>query len=402
MKRTIWMLFLALALLTGCGGEGTPSTETTAPPVTETQPPETSLPTEPPETTQPPSPVDLLMAEMSLREKVGQLFIVAPEALVPEEAPVTDFSETMELALEEYPVGGVILFAENISGPEQLLAFTSDLQNAAELPLFLSVDEEGGIVARLANHDAFDLPRYASAAAVAASGDSADALEMGYVIGGYLREYGFNMDFAPVADVNTNPNNPVIGNRAFSSDPVIAGEMADAMAMGLRQQGVMAVFKHFPGHGDTAEDSHKGLAVSYKTEEQMRSCEWLPFLKAGAGDCVMVGHVAAPEITGDLTPATMSEKLVTHILKEQLGFRGLIITDSLSMGAITDAYTSGEAALAALEAGCDILLMPEDLEEAFAAVLTALEEGTFREERLNEIVRRILKYKIDAGILIVE
>ncbi len=394
MRRLIAVLCL-MALLCGCG---TDVPETTVPP--ETIVPETTVPeTTVPPTTQAPDPVELLLESMTLREKVGQLFIIRPEALTGEEPEKTWVTGAMETALEQYPVGGFALFAENITDPAQLAVFNASLREACEIAPFLAVDEEGGRVARLANHDAFDLPRYKNAAAVGSSGDPRDALLMGDTIGGYLREYGFNMDFAPVADVNTNPGNPVIGNRAFSSDPVLAAQMADAMANGLRQQGIVPVFKHFPGHGDTAEDSHAGLAVTYKTEEEMASCEWLPFLEAGPLECVMVAHVAAPELTGDLTPATMSYHMVTEILKEQLGFRGLVITDSLEMGAVTESCTSGESALNALNAGCDLLLMPANLVEAFDAVVSAVESGEYPAEKLDETVLRILRFKLDSGIL---
>lgn len=226
-----------------------------------------------------------------------------------------------------------------------------------------------------------------------------EAAEMGNVIGAYLRNYGFNMDFAPVADVNTNPDNPVIGTRAFSSDPEEAATLAVAMASGLNAQGITAVFKHFPGHGDTAEDSHSSIAVSYKSAEEMASCEWLAYRTLTDTDCVMVGHIATPEITGTLVPASLSHTLVTDILKGELGFEGPVITDSLSMGAITENYTPGEAAIAALEAGCDILLMPNGLAEAFEAVVSAVEDGTFPEETLDAIVTRILTFKQAQGLL---
>lgn len=395
MRRLIAVLCLA-ALLCGCGAD---VPETTAAPA-ETTVPETTVPeTTVPPTTQAPDPAELLLASMTLREKVGQLFLIRPEVLTGGEPEITWVTEAMTEALERYPVGGFVLFGENITDPAQLAVFNASLREACGIAPFLAVDEEGGRVARLANHDAFDLPRYESAASVGSSGEYRDALLMGDTIGGYLREYGFNLNFAPVADVNTNPHNPVIGTRAFSSDPEIAAGMAGAMADGLRQQGIVPVFKHFPGHGDTAEDSHAGLAVSYKTEEEMASCEWLPFLEAGPMECVMVAHVASPELTGDMTPATMSYHMVTEILKERLGFRGLVITDALEMGAVTESYSSGEAALNALNAGCDLLLMPMDLAEAFDAVVSAVESGEYPEEKLEETVLRILKFKMDAGIL---
>ena len=392
MRRLTAAVLLMALLFCGCGVS---APETTAP--VQTTVPETTVPeTTVPPTTEAPDPAELLLASMTLRQKVGQLFLVRPEALAGERTEVSDATLS---ALEQYPVGGFALFAENITGPDQLTALNAALAESCEIAPFLSVDEEGGRVARVANHYAFDVPRYGSAAAVGSSGDPRDAHLMGDTIGGYLRQYGFNMDFAPVADVNTNPYNPVIGTRAFSSDPEIAAQMAGAAADGLRQQGIVPVFKHFPGHGDTAQDSHVGLAVTYKTEEQMRSCEWLPFLEAGALECVVVAHVAAPELTGDMTPATMSREIVTGILREKLGFAGLVITDSLEMGAVTEAYSSGEAAIAALNAGCDIILMPMDLAEAFEAVVSAVESGEYPEKALDETVLRILKFKADSGIL---
>jgi beta-N-acetylhexosaminidase len=175
--------------------------------------------------------------------------------------------------------------------------------------------------------------------------------------------------------------------------------MAAAFAAGLREQGICPTFKHFPGHGDTAQDSHSGLAVSYKTREELEICEWIPFREATSGDLVMTAHVALPEITGDMTPATLSREIVTGILREELGFAGLIITDAMNMGAIVETYGSAEAAVAALRAGCDIILMPENLPEAFDAVIAALEDGRLTEEWLDDTVRRILEFKQTHGIL---
>jgi len=385
-----------------------PATIPTIPavPTTPTIPTEPTIPTVSTVPTQPPEPVDeiaILLSGMTLREKVGQLFIVAPEALESgtnrPSYNITAVSDTIRQQLKKYPVGGIILFAGNIIDPEQILTFNAAWQEASSIPLFLCVDEEGGLVARLARNSNFDLPKYKNAATVGASGDPADGLEMGTTIGAYLKHYGFNLNFAPVADVNTNPKNTVIGNRAFSSDPTIAAKMVAAVAQGLRGEGIIATFKHFPGHGDTAEDSHYGIAVSNKTEAEMLSCEWLPFLQATENDCIMTGHIAAPQITGDMTPATLSYQMVTEILKGKLGFRGLVVTDSLSMGAITEAYTSGEAALAALQAGCDLLLMPKSLPQAFDAIVSAVEDGTITEDQLDAIVYRILAFKQAHGIL---
>ena len=301
-----------------------------------------------------------------------------------------ELTDAMRETLQAYPVGGICQFGKNITDPEQLAQFNADLQAASRTPLFIAVDEEGGAVARLANHPAFDLPQYESAAAVGASGDPADACAMGQTIGAYLKEYGFNMDFAPDADVNTNPDNPIIGTRAFSSDAATAAEMAAAAADGLRTSGILPTLKHFPGHGDTAEDSHTALAVTYKTLDELQACELLPFAAYTGLHAVMVGHIAAPNVTGDGTPATLSPQLVALIPDAE---NTLIVTDSLAMDAITAAYTPGEAAVQALQAGCDVLLMPNSLPEAYAAVLEAVQNGTISEERLDRSVNKILLYK---------
>ena len=400
MKKLLTLTALLLALLWGC--TPTPPETTEAPPetTTEAQPETTQPPTEAPTE---PDPLVLQLEAMTLEEKVGQLFMVTPGTLgLPQiKAPMEALSQEqltqMENAIREifakYPVGGIVQFAADLYSPEQITAYNALLQRAAEIPLFLGIDEEGGTVARLANHSAFDLPQYQSAGAVGASGNPQDALEMGQTIGAYLGEYGFNMDFAPVADVNTNPNNPVIGNRAFSSHCNVAGQMAKAMAEGLEEQGIVPVFKHFPGHGDTAQDSHEEVAYSNKTLEELQACEFIPFSGLTENQCVMVGHIALPEVTGDMTPATLSSEIVTGLLREKLGFRGLILTDSMVMEAITDNYSSAEASLLALEAGCQIILQPADFPSAFAGVVKAVEAGTFPEEQLNAVVLQILRFK---------
>lgn len=347
-----------------------------------------------------PTPAPVTADMLTLEQKVGQLFIVRPDALdltLPQETindahadGVTAVTNDMRKTLQQYPVGGICQFGKNIESPSQLARFNADLQAASATPLLIAVDEEGGLIARLANNDAFNLPRYASAAAVGASGDPADAREMGQTIGSYLKTYGFNMDFAPDADVNTNPDNPIIGERAFSSDAATAAQMAAAAADGLRENGILPTLKHFPGHGDTAEDSHTDLAVTYKTREELENCELLPFAADTGLHAVMVGHIAAPNVTGDMTPATLSPTLIGMIPDAE---NALIVTDSLAMDAITAAYTPGEAAVLAIQAGCDVLLMPNSLPEAYAAVLDAVQNGTISEARLDQSVNKILHYK---------
>lgn len=378
MKKYTKYLILGLSacLLCACGKQSTDQQEETKDLVIHTEEEKTEQPAD----------------ALTLEQKVGQLFIIRPDALNPsnEESRITQLTEEMKENLQKHPVGGVCQFAENIENPEQLQQFNADLQAASEIPMFITVDEEGGIVARLANHEAFDLPKYENAAAVGSSGNTEDAKEMGKTIGNYLASYGFNMDFAPDADVNTNPDNPIIGTRAFSSDAQTAASMVGAAAEGFRESGILPTLKHFPGHGDTAEDSHTALAVTHKTLEELESCEFLPFEADTGMHAVMVGHIAAPEVTGTDLPATLSEEMIARIPEKE---ETLIVTDSLEMKAISDTYSSGEAALQAFQAGCDVLLMPMDLADAYDTILQAVKDGTISEERLDESVNKILTYK---------
>lgn len=393
--------FLALWLLalTGCGAPAADPAPTARP---EASAPPTAAPTAAP----------LTAADLTLEEKVGQLFLVRPDALDPARTPqqiedpdaagATALTDAMRATLARIPVGGVVLFGKNIADAGQLAAFTADLQAAGRVPLLLAVDEEGGAVARLANSGALDLPRYESAAAVGAEGPEA-VRTMYRTIGGYLRDFGFALDFAPVADVNTNPDNPVIGSRAFSADPQTAAACVRAAVEGLGEAGVLACLKHFPGHGDTAQDSHEEAAVTEKTLAALRSGEWAPFaagIAAGA-PLVMVGHITAPNA---LPPAEsdrlagFSATVLNDWLRGELGFEGLVVTDSLAMGAVARRYSSGEAALAALQAGADLLLMPADLEGAYTAVVQAVESGRWPESELDARVERILAAKRAAGL----
>ena len=382
-----------------------PAPETTAAAAVPTEIP-TVAPTEAPTEAVPAMSEDLahrMLAAMSLREKVGQLFIVRPDALdqsiLPQDLDnsrgegVTALTDAMRDGLEKYPVGGVIFFDKNIQSPDKVRAFTAQLRQASPIPMFLGIDEEGGVVSRLANHLDFDLPIYDSAWDVFKQKGVDGARDMGMAIGTYLRDYGFNMDFAPVADVWTNPKNHVIGNRAFSSDPWEVADAARAMADGLMQHWVIPVYKHFPGHGNTTEDSHEGLAISRRTREELEQCEWIPFRQATNREAIMVGHISLPEVSDSDLPATLSYPVVTEILKEELGFQGLVITDSMSMGAILQNYSTEAATLKALQAGCHVILMPYHLPQAFDAVMEAVESGTFSQEQLDETVLKILEFK---------
>ena len=336
-----------------------------------------------------------LIAGMSLEEKVAQMFFVTPENLTGVDA-ATQAGETTRQALTQYPVGGLIYFSKNIYDEEQLTTMIRNSQSYSEIPLFIGVDEEGGsLVARIANHPNFDVEKFPDMAEIGATGDPSRAYEVGSTIASYLKDYGFNLDFAPDADVLTNPNNTAIGVRSFGSDPDMTAQMVEQAEKGFQDHQVSAVIKHFPGHGGTTTDSHNGAAIVDRSLEELRSAEFLPFeagIQAGV-DMVMVGHLQVPQVISDDTPASLSSEMITDVLRNELGYDGIVITDSLSMGAITTYYTSADAAVKCIQAGVDMLLMPYSFTEAYQGVLDAVNSGEISEERINESVTRILKVK---------
>ena len=351
--------------------------------------------------------IERRLQEMTLREKVGQLFMIRPESLDSalcyrtvaelQEIRLQEVNPLMRATAEVYPVGGIILFAHNIKDPEQLKGFVKDLRELNGTPL-LAIDEEGGRVARIGNNPAFDVPKFPPMGEVAAEGRRKDVYEAGHSIGTYLKEYGFDIDLAPVADVNTNPQNVVIGPRAFSSDPKVAADMVVSYVKGLRKAGVLGCLKHFPGHGDTQADTHFGYAVSHKSWDELSDCEMLPFragIRAGV-PLVMTAHVSVPEVTGSEVPSTLSAEVLQGKLRGALGFKGVIITDAMEMGAIVREYPVEDACIKALQAGVDILLCVGDYPRVFDAVLAAVERGELSEARIDESVRRVLKLRLQA------
>ena len=266
--------------------------------------------------------------------------------------------------------------------------------------VFIAIDEEGGRVARIGRNSNFDVPRYDSMEAVGNTGDPQNAYEAGLAIGTYLQEYGLNVDFAPVADMNTNPNNVVIGDRAFGSDPQLVSDMVNAAIDGFHEAGIITSIKHFPGHGDTTGDTHDGYVAVTKSWEELKNCELIPFIAAlDNTDMVMAAHITLPNITTDGLPASLSHEILTEKLRGELGYQGVIVTDSLSMGAIIQNYSPLESVKTAFLAGADILLMPRNFTEGFDGLVAAIETGEISEERLNESVLRILKLKIQYGII---
>ena len=348
--------------------------------------------------------VEAQLSKMTLREKVGQMFFVRMETLDTTihwnaysdlmENPILEVNKTMRDVNENYPVGGLILYAWNIDDETQLSKLISQIRALNGNPL-LCIDEEGGRVARIANNPNFNVKKYESMAAIGATGDPKNAYECGNTIGSYLKRYGFDIDFAPVADVNTNPENIIIGPRAFSDKPEVAATMVTNYLQGLKDAGVTGCIKHFPGHGDTKADTHYGYASTQKTWSEMMDCEMVTFKAGIKWGCqlIMTAHIGAPKVTGSDIPSTMSPVILQDKLRGELGYQNIIITDGMEMGAITQQYSSAEAAVSSIQAGVDIVLGPKNLVEAFDAVIDAVNKGTISEERINQSVRRILKLK---------
>lgn len=334
---------------------------------------------------------------MSLEEKIWQLFIVTPDDLTGQ-SPVTIASPWTKDALDTKPVGGLVYFSSNLIDRQQTMEMLWQTKQYAKTPLFLAVDEEGGSVSRIGSNPAMGVTHYEAAAVYGEQHSTSDVYQVGKELAVQLDELGFNLDFAPVADIITNPDNTEIGNRAYSSDPEVAGPMVASMVQGLQRGGIAACLKHFPGHGSTAQDSHLGLAVSKRTVEEMREQEWRTFAAGIAADAafVMVGHLSNFGISDH--PSSLSPEIMQY-LREDLKFEGLIITDSLQMGAILNSYTSSEAAVMAVSAGADMLLMPNDLLLAFTGILAAVQDGTITEARIDESVLRILQTKYEFGIM---
>ena len=317
-----------------------------------------------------------VMASMTLEEKICQLFIVRVDTLETDDN--TDIGVTwcdggMKDTIEKYPVGGVIYFAKNVSDPEQLTKLSADLQKCSKYPLFISIDEEGGQVARIANDPDFHVTDYESMLSVGNTRNTENAREVGSTIGAYLKEYGINLDFAPVADVFTNPDNTVIGDRSFGTDASTVSGMVSACIDGFHEQNVMTCIKHYPGHGDTSADTHSGYVQVDKTWDELKEQE--------------------------LLSASLSKTLLTDKLRGELGYNGVIITDALGMGAIANNYSTAEAVVKVINAGADIILMPTSLASGYSALYDAVENGDIPESRIDESVGRILTLKDKYGLL---
>ncbi len=339
--------------------------------------------------------VEKTLADMSLRDKVCQMMFVRPESITGIDV-VTAAGDTTKSALEQYPVGGIVYFAQNMESKDQVKEMIDNSQSYSKVGLFISTDEEGGMVNRLMNTVG---TTYIDSMYNYKDEGIQKAHDNAYTIASDMAALGFNMDFAPVADVWSNPDNTVIGERAYSDDYSQAAELVGSAVKGFEDGDIMCTLKHFPGHGDTAEDSHYSSAYVKRTKDEIMADEMQPFtagIDAGA-EFVMVGHLIVPDI--DELPATLSYKITTEMLRNEMHFEGIAITDSLAMSSIADNYGVGESAVMSIKAGIDMLLDPTDIDTAIDAVVQAVESGDITEDRIDESVRRILTLKEKQGLL---
>jgi beta-N-acetylhexosaminidase len=341
-----------------------------------------------------------LLTHMTAAHKVGQLMMIGFDG--------TTVDAELRRMITDYHIGGVILFARNVQSPRQVASLTNELQKIAlgsgHPGLFIAIDQEGGRVARLTEASGFT--EFPSAMAIGATGDPENAYHMASAMAAEMRAVGINADFAPDLDVNNNPANPVIGTRSFGSDPNTVARFGAAFARGLQENGILAVGKHFPGHGDTSVDSHIALPLVPHDRARLDQIELTPFKKAIAENFagIMSAHVTFPAIDPHPgMPATLSRPVLTGLLREELGFQGLIVTDSLEMGALAEnGYPPSVAAPLALAAGADILLFNRDHtmhKQTFSNLMQAVNKGRVSEEQLDASVRRILEAKEKFGIL---
>ena len=396
------VLVMALA---GCAGRpagpparpGQPAAATAAPhraSAAATARPATTHPAVPAAGPAVPPQVAAIVASMTLPQKVGQLLVPTVPGLAAADGGAA--------LVRRYHVGGVIYFGQNIRDAAQVAALSAGLQQAARqqpphLPLLIGTDQEGGIVSRLAGV----VTVFPGQMAAGATRDPDLVRAQDRATGAAMRALGVNLDYAPVADVNTDPANPVIGIRSFSADPALAASMTAAAVDGFHQAGEAAVAKHFPGHGDTGTDSHTGLPVIHHSLSQWRAIDAPPFqaaIRAGV-DEIMIGHIEVPALDDSGQPASLSRKVVTGLLRDQLGYQGVVVTDSLQMAGVLQGRTPAQVAVRAVAAGCDQLLMPGDPGAAYHAILRAVRRGRISVAQLDASVARVVSLKAARGLL---
>ena len=331
--------------------------------------------------------VEGTLNSMTLREKIGQMLIISYNG--------TQYLDDLDTLLSESKPGGFILFSNNISTYEETTNYIKSIKNSATIPMFIGIDQEGGLVQRIKQLPDANVITIPAMLELGKTGDVDLSYNVGKILATEIAAFGVNLDFAPVLDVFSNPNNTVIGNRAFGTDHETVEKMAIPFANGMQEAGVLPVFKHFPGHGDIDADSHVELPVVNKTKEELYQNELLPFKSAidNGAQCIMIAHIALPNITGNYIPATLSKEIVTDLLRNELNYNGLVITDAINMGALANNYSLEEICNYSINAGVDCLLMPADPVETINTIERLVNDGTISEERINESVNRILTVK---------
>lgn len=329
------------------------------------------------------------LENLTLEEKIGQMLIYSYRS--------GTMDSTLKEELEIYKPGGFILFAENFTNYTDTLNLIDSIKSTAQIPLFISIDQEGGKVQRLKQQEDIPAITIPSMLELGNTKNRLLAYDVGKVIAEELQVFGINMDFAPVLDVVESEDNKAIGTRSFGNNVSLVSNMGISLAQGLQDNGVIAVYKHFPGHGSTIVDSHYDLPLLTKTKEELLTSDLIPFQNAidSGAEVIMVGHLAVPNITGDDTPASLSKIIITDLLKNEMDYKGLVITDALNMGALTKYYSEKEIYELAINAGVDLLLMPNSLSSAVSLIKECIAEGSITEEQINQSVKKILtlKYK---------
>lgn len=333
-------------------------------------------------------PIKEKISKMTVDEKIGQMVMAGIDGYT--------LDSNSKNLIEKYKVGGFIILGQNVQNTSQLLKLINSLKEANsknEIPLFMAVDQEGGRVDRMPK----EFKRYPSNKEIGKVNDENFSYEVGTVLADEIKSFGFNMDFAPVLDINSNPKNPVIGDRSFGSDAEIVTKLGIKTMKGIQSKGVISGVKHFPGHGDTSVDSHVGLPIIYNDLNRLKDFELIPFSKAieNGADVVMIAHILLPKIDEE-NPASFSKTIITDILRNDMMFSGVVITDDMTMGAIAENYDLGASAVKSVNAGSDIVMVCHEYSNAVKvidALKDAVDKGEIREERINESVYRILKLK---------
>ena len=342
-----------------------------------------------------------LIRSLTLEQQVAQLFVVTPESLLAgryDDVVINAGTNTRE-ALLERPVGGIIYFQQNLVDANQTTSMLANTRSyaleACGIAPLLAVDEEGGTVSRVGGNPGFDIANVGNMCDVGATSDAAYAAQVGLNLGDYLHHLGFSANMAPVADLYNNPDSPTMALRSFGSDPTLVGQMVAAQVQALSSQRIMACAKHFPGIGAAFGDSHDGAIYSQKTADEMAKAELVPFAAAIEADVpmIMVGHLSCPQITGSDLPASLSPAVMGDLLRDRMGFTGVIITDSLGMGAVSGRFAPDRVGVEAFLAGADLILMPTDFNAAYQGMLDAVESGEITSKRLNESLWRIVWMK---------